>query len=158
MKQPQSVVIDGTTFSVSPLLTSQGLVVMSRIMKLLGPTAAGALKNGGEGLDSQIDLSGALNALADRMDETLVLDTIKKLVNESTTQVSTPDGTGMLKLNFELQFQGEFVTLMKVVKLAFEVNYGDFFGVLQGLFVKAMDLEKSLKKTETLATDDAEKK
>lgn len=147
MKQAQTKEINGIKFTVSPLLTSEGLIVMSRIMKLLGPTAAGALQEG-KGIDSEINLSGALNALAERLDETLVLDTIKKLVNDRSTQVGTPEG-GATQLNFELQFQGEFVTLMQVVQLAFEVNYGDFFGVLQGLFVKAMDMEKTLKKTET---------
>ena len=80
----------------------------------------------------------AFEALSERIDEDIVLDTIDELLSD----VSYVSGDQYQNLagSFELHFQGNIFHLFKVVKKVLEVNYSDFLSGLTGVLGKAKAL------------------
>jgi hypothetical protein len=130
--------IDGHNYEFYQLGAVKSLKILTRILKIIGEpiglitgeaTVKDFLKTE---LNSDI-LGKALKALTDKLDEELVVNTIKELLEPVLC-----DGK---RIQFDLHFQGRIGHLLKVVKAALEVNYKDFFGVsqslLEGLAIKA---------------------
>lgn len=142
MKEAKEAVIEGVTYKVMPLLTSEGLIILTRLTKLMAPAAAAGLggETDAEGVDEELNIGRAVAALAASLEEAQTLDTIKRLVSEQRVQHTNPEGN-MVPLRFDHHFSGDYKALFQVVKLSLEVNFGDFFGVVGGLFKEALATE-----------------
>lgn len=143
MKEPKTVEIDGQKYLIGALPTSSSLKVLTLITKkILGPIGrafenvpAGKIENI---LDADFDISAALTALADNLDQDEVVETIQTLF-------SMVKPFGKESLNFESLAQEYSMShVFILIKEAMEVNYGDFLegsggglkavmaGILQG--------------------------
>lgn len=114
--------IDGSTWTVNQFSASEGLRLMTRLLKLCGnpiATAMRALPNESI-LDAELDMAILADALADltaRLDENEVLDLIKRLVACTTEDGREVGG------RFDTVFQGRYRTLAGVLMFVLEVNY-----------------------------------
>lgn len=140
MQAPKKYVIDGKEYEIGHFMTSKSTKLLARLTKLvLGPLGAGlsgvGLSKGdgedGGGIDSDISVDKAFMALADNIDEDLILNTIKELMSEVRL------GTGGA-IEFETHFMGETMHMLNVVKTVLEHNYGDFFGGMSGAVKSAI--------------------
>ncbi len=122
-----------TSYEIFPMDTTPALKILTRLTKTILPSI-GALIDGagskpaadGELPKEQVDLNMAMRELAERLDESQVLDTIKELLAPEHVRL----GTGM-EMDFEKQFGGgNLKEMFDLVKAVLEVNYGDFFGVI----------------------------
>jgi hypothetical protein len=130
MNTPIKKKVDGAEYEFSFLPPSTALKVLARINKLLLPSLGSIFSKLGKGglMDtdfSSLNFESAATMLAERMDEDQILETIKELVG------TVRHKTGM-EVNFDVDFLGKPLHLLKVVKAALEVNYGDFFVELKG--------------------------
>lgn len=139
MRETIKVQIDDQNYAITHLPPGQALKIMSRLTKLIGGPAGKALISGGDfgGLMNS-DVSDALPlvgeliaALSERLDEDMILDTIKELL--STVHIVNGDKQVPVMNMFDVQFTGKTFHLLKLVKSTLEVNYGDFFVGLSGL-------------------------
>lgn len=123
--------IDGHIWSIKQFGTTQSLQVLTKLTKLLGEpmTMLIALGEAEEGSINEMDeariLGQAVRALIEKLDETQHIALIKDLVNACLVDDR--------KVNFELDFRGNISTLFKVLYAVLEVQYGNFFGEIQGL-------------------------
>ena len=136
MIEPQTKSIDGRTFTVAPLPAMRQYKLMTRLAKRLGPGLGPAL--GGlfpqlqqmKGVDlRKVDLAAllpALGALFDQLDPDEAEAVLKELL-----QTSLIDGKPLLPV-FDAELQGKMGTILKLLGFALEVNYGGFFGGLDG--------------------------
>lgn len=123
--------IDGHTYEMFQMSATKSIKVLTRIMKLIGEPI-GLLSGGVETKKSVLDLElnsdilgRALKAIAEKLDEDMILTTIKEILEPVQC-----DGKRIL---FETHFQGRIGHMFKVVKAALEVNYKDFFDAASGL-------------------------
>lgn len=115
--------IDGTLWTVNQFSASEGLRLMTRLIKLCGSPIAKAMQalpTDKSILDADVNLSllaEAIDELTGRLDESEMLALIKRLV--SCTQADGKDVDG----RFDLVFQGRYRTLFSVLLFVLEVNY-----------------------------------
>jgi len=125
--------IDGLRFSVTQLPGMRGLRMSVRLGKLLGPAlarAAGAATGGLASLDVS-KLSGAVDALFEHLTEDEI-ESVTKALLESCL-VTIEGKTGPLMPMFDTVMGGKVATVYKLLRFAFEVNFGNFFGGLAAL-------------------------
>ncbi len=122
--------IDGQAYRVTQFGATEGLRVWTKLAKLIGPSigkAFGGVKGGTALLDADVDpraIGEAVEILVDQLDETEVVDFAKRLL--AFTMI---DGR---EVNFEIDFQGRMLVMLKVLQFVIEVNYSDFFDALGG--------------------------
>ncbi len=135
--------IDGKKYRVQTLPTSRGQILITKILGAILPALAKAA--GGKGGTSLLDLDvgslpEAVQLLFDRMPAHDLDTMIKELLDTAT--VTTGGNTMPLMAVYDDIFAGEYPTLIKVVGLAIEVNFGSFLdgkgGGLKALIAKAM--------------------
>ena len=130
----QEKTIDGLRFAVTQLPAMKAFRTLNRIGRALGPALAkglGALK--GKLGDASVEaLGGAATELFARLSD----DELEALTRELLT-FCTVDGKPLMP-QFDLVMQGRMGTLLKLLRFAFEVNYGDFFAGARGLAAQAM--------------------
>ena len=136
MREVVSVTIEGQTYKIKPLATTISLRIMSRLVKLVGGPIGEALKSGNGFMDKELTdslpiVGTVINAITERLDEEIVLNTIKELL--STVIIVNGDKEKPLSAIFEIHFEGRIFHLLKLVKEVLEVNYGDFFEGITGL-------------------------
>lgn len=122
--------IDGSRWTVTEFSATEGLRILTRLVKLLGDSAAkafGALPTEGgiSVLDAKIDwsmLGEAIGGLANRLDEDEVDELVKRLLaNTLIDGKAGKEPAGGPR--FDIVFQGRYVTLFKVLSFVLEVNY-----------------------------------
>lgn len=135
--------IDGMTVEVFLLPPTHALKVLTRLSKIVGEPlglAAGALladkpaesRGDAEAPPASVatkDIPDAvigkvLAAFTDRLDEGVVLDTLKLVM--ASVFVKTGDDAGTRKVNLEQDFLGKTLTMLKAFAFALEVNFSDF--------------------------------
>lgn len=133
MRHSKRKEIDGSTWTVNQFSATEGLRLLTLLMKLCGGPigrAISALKSGGltSILDSKVDFSllgEALTELTGRMDEDEIADLVKRLL--ACTTVDDREQGKLRKLNcgdrFDSVFQGRYLTLFKVLGFVLEVNF-----------------------------------
>jgi hypothetical protein len=141
--------IDGMTVEVFLLPPTHALKVLTRLSKIVGEPlglAAGALL-GDKPEESRGDaeappasalqkdipdavIGKVLAAFTDRLDEGVVLDTLKLVL--ANVFVKTDGDAGTRKVNLEQDFLGKTLTMLKVFAFALEVNFSDFFAGASG--------------------------
>lgn len=122
--------IDGSTYEFEQFGAKQSLRVMVRLSKIIGKPlalASGVVKKDaadGDRFDSNV-LAMAVESLAQNATEDEVLSLMEVLCAEHVLC----DGK---RVDFNLHYRGRFNHLFRVLAVALEVQYGDFFGALQG--------------------------
>jgi len=149
--------IDGMTAEVFLLPPTHALKVLTRLTKIVGEPlglAAGALlgdKPAEPRGDAEAPPASALQkdipdavigkvlaAFTDRLDEAVVLDTLKLVM--ASVHIKTAEDAGTRTLNIDQDFRGRTLTMLKVFAFALEVNFSDFFagaGGSAGILAKA---------------------
>lgn len=123
MRHTHQKEIDGSTWTVNQFSASEGLRLMTRLLKLCGgplATAMRALPADESVLDARIDwamLADGISDLASRLDESEVLDLVKRLV------ACTSEDGREIGGRFDVVFQGRYRTLLGVLLFVLEVNY-----------------------------------
>lgn len=115
--------IDGNTWIVNEFSATEGLRLLASLTRLGGGAVAKAIEalpaDGsilGMGLNMGL-LAAAVADLANRLNEDEVVDLVKRLL--ATTLC---DGKEVAR-QFDVVFQGRYLTLFKVVGFSLEVNY-----------------------------------
>jgi hypothetical protein len=134
-KRSEERQIGGQTWMVTQFGSTEGLAVMARLFKMVGPTIGKAVSAiptgtiGGTGgiLDMDVKamnmamLGEAVEALASRLDEHEVVALVKRMLADVRV-----NGAEVLP-QFDLVFMGDYPKLFSVLKFVLEVNYGNFF-------------------------------
>jgi hypothetical protein len=142
--------IDGTQYQMLYLPVSKSIKVLTRLTKIvsdpMGKAVSAVKMDSGDGLtllEREIDMAligQAITALGDRLDESVVWNTILELL--STVEKSNESG-GFSKINPELDFQGKPGHLMKVVTKSIHINYSDFLDQVLGDLGKVTQVLRS---------------
>jgi len=127
MREPETKVIDGCTYTVQMLPGTKAWKMGLRLAKMLGPSLGKAI-DGAEGdlqklMNTQLDssfLSDAITMLAERIEEVEV-----ELIVQQLAEVTLVDGKP-LKTIFDLHFQGNPVGVVKWLAFAIKTNFGPF--------------------------------
>lgn len=132
--------VDNVQYQMLHLPVSKSVKVLTRLTKIVSDPlgkALSAIKSEDPEksiIDQELDmdlLGNAITALADRLDEGMVWNTILELLS---TVEKINDHGGYTKINPEIDFQGQPGHLMKVVGKSITINYSDFLdSVLGGL-------------------------
>ena len=126
------VEVDDKTYEFEKWGAEMSLTTLLKIAKIIGKPLGqllGSVMGGGKGLDAELNpdmLADAVEALVSSMDEKVTLELIKKLSSDKVLCSGK-------KVNFDTHYEGKLTHLFKVVKVALEVQYGDFFGEILGI-------------------------
>lgn len=120
-RKSQDREIGGATWTVTQFPATEGLAILTRLLKLAGP-ALGAVARG-EGA-KPLEVGTFVSGLVDQLDEVETVTLVKRLLRETRK-----DGREVLPV-FDVEFMGNYFTLLTVLGFVLEVNYGDFFGAL----------------------------
>lgn len=127
MRKTQNKDIDGHDWMVTQFPAGEGIKLLTKLTKLIGPTIAGLAGDvkkpsdlANMKLDSKV-LQIALEQLASKLDEDNTLDLVKRLLAGTRK-----DGEEVIQ-TFDIAFQGEYLTLFKVLGFVLKVNYSSFF-------------------------------
>ncbi len=134
--------VDDVHYQMLHLPVSKSIKVLTRLTKMVSEPigkAVSAVQSGENTtsiLDQDIDMDligQAITALGDRLDESMVWNTMLELL--STVEKENDQG-GFTKIAPEVDFQGKPGHLIKVVTNVITVNYADFLGPVQGVLEK----------------------
>lgn len=130
MREPDVRDIEGLTYEVRALPTTQGLRLMTRLAKVLGD-GVGAIVEGGPAIGR------AIPALLERIPDDLLTETCV-LLGARTTVVMSPQSKPTLSGEFfEQHFAGRYHLLVQWLQFALEVNFGPLAEWLQRAADKA---------------------
>ena len=119
-RKSQDRAIGEGVWTVTQFPATEGLAILTRLLKLVGP-AMGALARGEAG---QVEVGTFLAALIERLDEADTVALVKRLLKDTRK-----DGREVLPV-FDIEFMGNYHTLLSVLGFVLEVNYGDFFAAM----------------------------
>ncbi len=119
-RRSQERSIGGATWTVTQFPATEGLALLTRLLKLVGP-AMGAVARG-EG--SALEVGTFVAALVGQLDENETVTLVKRLLKDTRK-----DGREVLPV-FDIEFMGNYFTLLSVLGFVLEVNYGDFFAAM----------------------------
>jgi len=126
VREPETRDIGGCTYTVTPMPTFEGLRLMQRLVKIVGP-AAGAVAKPGDGISA---IAAAIGELAGRIEGDDLVEVVKALAKHS--QVTDESGKTKALVNVaDLHFQGRYDDLFAWVAFALEVNFGPLLGWLR---------------------------
>lgn len=126
MREPETRDINGCTYTVTPMPTFEGLRLMQRLVKIIGPAAASAAKPG----DVFAAIGAGLGELAARLEGDDLEQVVKALAKHS--QVTDEGGkTRPLAAAADMHFQGRYEDLFAWMAFALEVNFGPLLGWLR---------------------------
>jgi hypothetical protein len=121
VRHTQEREIDGALWSVTEFSATEGLKILTTIARLsAGPLAQAARALGGSVLDAKVDLALVGTAVADlasRLDDDEVVGLAKRMLRGTFV-----DGKEVSP-QFDLVFQGRYLTLFKVLGFVLEVNF-----------------------------------
>lgn len=126
MRDPQSTTIGAWRYTVKPLPAGQGLALMARLAKMLGPGVAALVSGEGGGA-----IGRALAGLLERVSPEEVVEIARQLA--ATTEASQAGASKAANLAevFDLHFAGDYLPLLDFLRFALEVNFGPFVGGLR---------------------------
>lgn len=121
MREPQRTTIGAWTYSVRPLPAGQGLALMARLSKMLGPGVAALVAGDGGGA-----IGRALAGLLERVSPEEVVEIARQLA--ATTEVSQAGGRTPANLAevFDVHFAADYMAMMEWLRVSLEVNFGPF--------------------------------
>lgn len=123
--------VDETTYHIQRFPPTEGLQVLTSLVKIVGPALARAGKMaedpnaGGSIMDADVDmgvLGDAIGELVSRLDEDNVVGLVKRVLGHTFAEGSKPVGE-----QFDHYFMSKgYPHLFKLVWQVLEVNYSDF--------------------------------
>lgn len=119
-RKSQERAIGEAVWTVSQFPATEGLAILTRLLKLVGP-AMGAISRGEGG---NVEVGTFIALLIERLDEAETIALVKRLLKDTRK-----DGREVLPM-FDLEFMGNYHTLLAVLGFVLEVNYGDFFAAM----------------------------
>lgn len=141
MRKTETKAIDGITLTVQQLPAMRALKLMHRLARSVGPAMLRALSGvdlgtaqaSPGGLMSRVKLDDVATGLQSALAAFSEAD-LEALVKElfETTMVDRGGQTMPLLPVFDDVFQGAPLTILKAVRFALEVNFGNFFAAFQG--------------------------
>lgn len=143
MKESKTIKVDGRDYTVTPFLTSQGVKLLTDLVRVAGEpliTLAVSLKDHkGSVLEADVTperISQIMTGLMARV-ETDTIDNLFKRVLEGT-MIGTTSRT--CANEYDTYFVGDYVHLFKVVAYSLKEQYGAFLAGLGGIvnFAKAV--------------------
>lgn len=142
MKVTEERTIDGVKCTVTQFPASEGVAIMIKLTKIIGPLLSSTLsKSGSISNIMDIDLKnmdGAVTVLLGSLSESEFDVFVKRLLKHTLLDGQSVTDT------FDIVFQGKYGLLFKVLKFVMEVNYKDFLAEI--------GLEKIMSKSQTLST------
>jgi hypothetical protein len=148
MLKSESREIDGMSFTVTQLPATKQFRLQAWLALKVGPGIVKALSgvdlSGGAKSLSKVDLGEMADGVAMLCDR-LSADDFEKLWKEllEGARVKVDGNSVLLKDVFEVVMVGKFLTLLKLIRFAMEVNFGSFFDVLRGLTLRAQEVTSS---------------
>jgi hypothetical protein len=118
--------IGGAVWAVTQFPAGEGLGLLTRLLKLLGPALGALAKGGGTAEDGaggrEEALTGLIvSGLLQQLDEKETVALVKRLLADTRK-----DGVEILPI-FDTEFMGDYANLFRVLGFVLEVNYGGFF-------------------------------
>lgn len=152
--------IDGVTYRVGPLTAAVGRKLLVELKSLLGPTLAEIVRGAGS-LDLSekslldMDLGPVANAIA-AFAEDVTPEKYEYIVTTLASQSQYSEDGGKFipfKMNTE-HFRGRYLSEIKWLAFALEVNYSDFLSVLNPTTnaLSALVAEASKSRSQTSST------
>lgn len=142
MREIQKKEIDGVSYGLYPLNPFKSLPILTRLLKILGPTilklivgnTGGEKKSISKVMEQNVDgLLADLADNADRMLEKIGEDEIEKMMSKMLVNgLFFADDQKVMNLNTHFGNHGVF-HLLKVFKFALEVNFKDFLPESAGI-------------------------
>lgn len=126
--------IGGKQYRIRQLAAEPGRRMLVRLMKLLGPSAAAALRNLQEGGSvslqslSTTGLADAIVELCSKITEDEFEDITKRFLQN--TEVMNPATGGYMEIEPFNAFAGDYGSLFKLLSFHLEFNYSSFLGGL----------------------------
>lgn len=120
MIETRDVTVDDKRYSVTQFSATKGTKILTRLTMLLGEPLSVFMAD--QEADAQKVLPVAISALCARLDEDVVVNTLKELMD------GVRDENGPIQ--FDTHFAGRFGHMFKLLPKILEVQYGDFLGVL----------------------------
>lgn len=122
MRYEQEVVVDGEHYLVHQFPATKAMKMLTRIVKLIGEPVS--VLSDGFNSDAKEILPKAVRALAERLDENVVEQTVKDLLR------SVFQGGTCVADRFDTHFQGRIGHMFKLLAEVLRYQYGDFLAVL----------------------------
>lgn len=126
--------IDGNEYTFYQFPATQGTKVLMRLAKLvgepLGMLGGGVLKDGIQsavGANAETAIGKAVKALTENIDVEDTFDLIKTFFDHVQHK-----GNALSDI-YDVHFQGKYSLIVKLLKVAIEVQFGNFFGELVAL-------------------------
>jgi hypothetical protein len=120
--QQLDVHIDGIDYKITQFLTTKGLGIEVKLMKLLGPSFMELQKVAQDENAQEAVLSAAITVLIEQFDKVDVVALIKELLSGVTKGTAT--------INFDQEFAGRYGAIFDLVKEVLKFNFADVFSKL----------------------------
>jgi hypothetical protein len=120
--QQLDVHIDGVDYKITQFLTTKGLGIEVKLMKLLGPSFMELQKVAQDENAQEAVLSAAITVLIEQFDKVDVVALIKELLSGVTKGTAT--------INFDQEFAGRYGAIFDLVKEVLKFNFADVFSKL----------------------------
>lgn len=119
--------VNGNTYSVTPFNGREALKIKAILARMLGPFLGNAL--GGDPskgiMDQSIDISKAVNALVDRLDENDVERLVMRLLAQTRRNGKEVGNSAV----FDEVYAANLSELYQALWRVLEANYGDFLAL-----------------------------
>lgn len=133
MKQ-KNIIINGQDYLLTTFKATIGLKLLKQLTKLIGPAflelqkvdMSEAKGKNAEQIKERLEEQAMMNAasvLIDNLDNVEVEALVFNLIDQGVTK-------GGMKLNFDIEFSGQFDVLFDLVKEVISFNYGNVFSKL----------------------------
>lgn len=142
----QSRVIGGQTYTVQPLATRQSLQVMTRVLRMAGPSFGDVAS-----LAQAASALGELFAgFATNLDEEVILFVCDAFAEASRVEIApgralplaTRDAKGLVR-HYDDHFRGRPVEMFEWLRFAAEVSFGPLVDAARAKMLKAPEAENS---------------
>jgi hypothetical protein len=125
MIETKEKTIDGHEYQVTQFPAMQGIRNAITLAKLFGSSIGGAIGAGSVSEVMNMDISGMVAGIFEKLDETETTKLILKLL--SNTHRNRQE---MNEVNFNNAYAANYGELVNALKFVLEVNYGGFMGAL----------------------------
>lgn len=120
--------IDGVTYKVMQMDAIRGLMVETKLIKLLGPSIGKTLISGQGSKDKKAMLDKAIGFLVENFDDKEVANFVIGLFDKGVFHIDK-DGDDSV-VDFKSHFTGKPLSVWKVAFFILKVNFGDILGKL----------------------------
>jgi len=155
----QEKIIGENTYKVTPFGALEAIKIKARMLQLFGPAigkALGGLASSSSNLlNTTIDgdaISSAFVLLFEQLDENTFIQLLQRLL-KNTIAIVGQGASGQKQAiyfsegkeeNYTLAFQGHLVDMYKVLFFVLQVNYPDFFDLIQNKLSGTLERMQSL--------------